>query len=98
MSEPKLVLEVNNDPVRGAEVKAQRERAKRNSDWLAAHWADLLPAARGKHVAVAGQQAFVADTAEEAWALARAAFPDDDGALVQYVFPHTHPRFYANRG
>jgi hypothetical protein len=98
MSESKLVLELNNDPVRGAKVKAQGERARRNSEWLAAHWADLLPSARGRHVAVAGQQAFVADTAEGACALARAAFPDDDGALVQYVFAHTHPRFYANRG
>ncbi len=93
-----LVLESNDDPVRAAAVRAHLERARRNSDWLAAHWPDLLPAARGRHVAVAGQQAFVADSPEEAWTLARAAHPDDDGAILQYVRPDTHPRIYAHRG
>ena len=77
---------------------AQYERAKLNSDWLQAHWADLLPYARGKHLVIAGQEAFVANTPEEAWAMARAAHPDDDGALGRYVFPNTWPRIYAHLG
>src|SRR5205823_2255190 len=72
---PGLVLESNDGPVHAAAVRAHRERTRRNSDWLSAHWGELLPAARGRHVAVAGQQAFVADTPEEAWAMARAAHP-----------------------
>jgi hypothetical protein len=51
------------------------------------HWSDLLPQARGKFLAVAGQEAFLADIPEEAWAQAQAAHPEDDGALCQYVFP-----------
>jgi hypothetical protein len=75
--------------------RAQQQRAKRNSDWLQAHWSDLLPQARGKYLAVAGEEAFVADTPEEARAMAHAAHPDDDGALSRYVFPNIWPRIYA---
>jgi hypothetical protein len=57
----------------------------------------LLPRAYGKFLAVAGQEAFLADTPEEAWALARAAHPDDDGAFSRYVRPPGGPRIYANR-
>lgn len=48
-------------------------------------------------MAVAGQEAFIADTHEEAWAKARAAHPDDDGAISQYVRFARGPRIYANR-
>ena len=48
-------------------------------------------------MAVAGQEAFIADTAEEAWAMAKSAHPDDTGALLQYVIPHPGPRIYADR-
>ena len=97
MREPVFQIEEVNDPVEVARCKAQDERARRNSDWLQAHWADLLPQARGKFVAVAGQEAFIADTPEEAWAMARKAHPEDDGALSQYVFPGKGPRIYACR-
>jgi hypothetical protein len=97
MIDSHLILEEVNDPAVIKRVRAQNERFKRNSDWLQAHWADLLPQARGKHLAVAGQQAFIADTPAEAWAMAKAAHPDDDGAFGRYVFPNTWPRIYANR-
>jgi hypothetical protein len=96
MSEPVFQIEEVNDPVEVARCKAQDERARRNSDWLQSHWADLLPQARGKFVAVAGLEAFIANTPEEAWAMARAAHPEDDGALGQYVFPGQGPRIYEN--
>jgi hypothetical protein len=70
-----------------ARHRAQFERARRNSDWLQAHWTELLPQARGKHVAVAGQEGFIGETALEAWSKAKAAHPDDDGAICQYVYP-----------
>jgi hypothetical protein len=98
MTEPKLVVELNNDPIEFEKARAQQDRAKRNSLWLADHWPDLLPAARGRFVAVAGQEAFVADTWEEAWASAKKSHPEDDGAIMQYVRKDTHPRIYGNRG
>ena len=98
MEVPKLTVEENNDPVHYAEVCALHERTMRNTTWLAAHWPDLLPGARGRFVAVAGQEAFVADSPEEAWKLAKAAHPDDDGAIMQYVRKEIYPRIYASRG
>lgn len=98
MSEPRFIIQEVTDPDEIARAQAQDERARRNSDWLQAHWPDLLPQARGRHLAVAGQEAFIADSPEEAWALAMAAHPDDDGALLQYVRPERGPRIYANLG
>jgi hypothetical protein len=97
MDRPKLVIEEVNDPVENARARAQFERAKRNGDWLQAHWADVLPQARGRFLAVAGQEAFIADTPDEAWAWTRTAHPEDDGAFVQYVRTTTGPRIYAYR-
>jgi hypothetical protein len=48
-------------------------------------------------LAVAGQQAFIADTLDEVLAMARAAHPNDEGLLAQYVFPPGGPRIYGNR-
>jgi hypothetical protein len=48
-------------------------------------------------VVVAGEEAFLADSPEEARAMAKAAHPDDDGAFGRYVFPNEYPRIYANR-
>jgi hypothetical protein len=96
-TELKFVLEEVTDPVQNEEARVQFERAKRNSDWLQQHWGDLLPGALGKFVAVAGQEAFIADTGEQAWAWATRVLPEDNGALVQYVRPTRGPRIYANR-
>ncbi len=96
MIDSPIIMEEVTDPAVIARARAQDERFKRNSDWLQAHWADLLPQARGKHLAVAGEEAFIADTPEEAWAMARAAHPDDDGSFGQYVFPNVWPRIYAH--
>jgi hypothetical protein len=97
MNENPLTMELVDDPAVIARARAQYERAKLKSDWLQAHWAELLPQARGKYLAVAGQEAFIADTPEEVWAMAEAAHPDDDGVLSRYVFPNTWPRIYAYR-
>lgn len=92
-----MILEEVTDAANVERLRAQLERGRRNSEWLASHWHELLPGARGRFVAVAGQEAFVADTSDEAWTRAKAAHPDDDGAFVQYVFPTPGPRVYANR-
>jgi hypothetical protein len=96
MNENPLTMELVDDPAVIAQARVQNERFKRNSDWLQAHWADLLPEARGRHIAVAGEEVFIADTPEEAWAMAKAAHPEDNGALSRYVFPNQRPRIYAH--
>lgn len=98
MREPQFVIEEVSDPAEIARHQAQMEQFTRNSEWLAAHWADVLPQARGKFVAVAAQEVFVADTIEEGWAWTEAKHPEDQGALVQYVIPGQGPRIYANLG
>ncbi len=98
MSEPRFIIEEVTNPKEIARARAQHERARRNDGWLQAHWPEIVPLARGRHLAVAGQEAFIADTPEEAWAMAMAAHPDDDGAILQYVIPHRGPRIYADRG
>ncbi len=97
MAEPQFIIEEVTDPAEIARSKQQFDRHKRNTDWLQAHWGDLLPQARGKFLAVANQQAFLADTPEEAWAWTEHMHPEDDGAFVQYVRIDKGPRIYANR-
>ena len=92
-----FVIEEVADPVEIAASRRGHDQANRNLDWVSSHGNDLLPAALGKYVAIAGQQAFVAGTSEEACALARAAHPDDEGLLIQYVSPLKGPRIYGNR-
>jgi hypothetical protein len=98
MNESPFVLEEIDDPAEVARFKAVHEQGKRNSDWLQAHWADLLPQARGKFLAVAGQEAHIADTLDAAWAWAEATHPDDHGAILQYVPTEGGPRIYGHRG
>src|SRR5437868_9066351 len=95
-TQPRLIIEEVADSAQVARSRIQLEKARRNSEWLQMHWPDLLPRARGQFVAVAGIEAFVAMTAKEAWALAEAAHPEDDGVMVQYVRPEQGPRIYAN--
>jgi hypothetical protein len=91
------IEEVNDDPVESARIQAAHDQLVRNSHWLQDHGAELLPQALGKFVAVAGQEAFVAQTPEEAWAWARKKHPEDRGAFVEYVRPEKGPRMYGNR-
>jgi hypothetical protein len=96
MEEPHFTIEEVQDEQEIADSRAQHEQARRNSEWLQAHWQDLLPQALGKFLAVAGQQAFLADSPEQAWEQAQSAHPEDRGILVQYVRPERGPRIYAN--
>ncbi len=97
MAQPLVITEVT-DPTEVARFRQQDEQAQRNRAWLEAHWSALLPQARGRFLAVAGQEAFLGETPEEAWAQAQAVHPEDAGVLVQYVLPQQGPRSYANRG
>ena len=97
MSEPRFVIEEVTDPDEIARHQKVAEAGRRNSTWLEKHWAELLPGARGRFVAVAGQQAFVADSPDEAIAQAKAAHPDDLGVLIRYVIPERGWRIYAHQ-
>lgn len=96
--EPKFVIEEVIDPATVARFQAQDERARQNEAWLQSHWFELLPRTRGRFIAVAGQEAFIADSQQEARAMATAAHPDDDGMIEQYVRPERGPRLYAHQG
>jgi hypothetical protein len=95
MAEAKFVIEEVTDPNEIARARAQSERHRRNTDWLQAHWAEVLPQARGKFLAVAGQEAFIADTPAEAWAWVDTMHPEDNGAIVEYIRLEKGPRIYA---
>ncbi|MGH2353042.1 MAG: hypothetical protein ACRDI2_02225 [Chloroflexota bacterium] len=97
MTESRFAVDEVVDPAEIARFRPQDERARRNSEWLESHWAEVLPRARGKFLAVAGQEAFIAESPEAAWALAEAAHPEDGGAFVQYIRPERGPRLYAHR-
>jgi hypothetical protein len=94
---PKFIIEEVTDPIELERNRCQHEQAVRNMDWLCGHWDELLPAAWGKYVAVAAQQAFVADTFDDAYEKALACHPDEKGILVQFVSPVKGARVYASR-
>lgn len=97
MNDPKTILEEVTDPVEVARVHAVHEQGKRNSDWLQAHWADVLPHARSKFLAVAGPEAHIAETLVAAWAWVEKHHPEDHGAILQYVPKEGGPRIYSPR-
>jgi len=93
-----IVLEVITDPVEIAKEREQSVAFHRNDSWLREHYAEVIPDARGRYLAVAGREAFIADTSSEAIALATSAHPDDQGMIIRYISPHRGPKIYANRG
>ena len=91
-----IVMEEVTDPVELARARAQRERFDRNSAWFQAHAVEIYTRYRGKCVCVAGEALFVANTPEEAIALAKAAHPEDDGSFIRYIPRDKVAHIYAN--
>jgi hypothetical protein len=89
-----VVLEEVTDPVQLAEAQARRARFDRNWAWFEAHAAEIYTQHRGKCVCIAGEELFVADTADEALAQARAAHPEDDGRFTRYIPRERMARIY----
>ncbi len=81
-----------------AMLRALDARHQRNIQWLQSHWADFIPSARGKFVAVAEEVGFIAETPEEAWAWVATTHPHDDGAIVRHIREQEGPRIYVHRG
>ena len=91
-----IVMEEVTDPEELAKARAQRERFDRNSAWLQAHIAEMYARYRGKCICIAGEGLCVADTPEEALALATAAHPEDDGRFLRYIPREKLDRIYAH--
>ena len=94
---PLEIVEEQLSPEEQAKANAQRARYERNLAWLEAHGQEVYAQHRGRHICVAGQELFVADTVQEVLALARAAHPEDDGPVLWYLSPLPGPRIYANQ-
>src|SRR5207247_2362858 len=78
-----------------ARARAQRERrqegTRRNAAWLQAHASEVY-SHRGMHFCIAGEELFIADSAEDALAMGEAAHPEDDGSFVRYIPLEKVPR------
>lgn len=90
-----LVMSEVTAPEENAKANAQRERFRKNADWLQACVPQVYTQHRGKFVCVAGQQLFVADTAPEVVAAARKAHPEETGILLRYIPREKMERVYA---
>ena len=91
-----IVMEEVTDPEELAKDQAQWERFDRNVAWMQAHVQEIYTCYRGKYICIAGEDLFVADTPEEAMALAQAAHPEDNGFFLHYIPREKVARIYAN--
>jgi hypothetical protein len=96
-SEDPVVMEVVTDPAELARAREQDERFERNWAWFGSHAEEIYAAHRGKCICVSGQELFVADTPEQALALARAAHPEDNGRFTRCIPKEKVARIYANQ-
>ena len=92
----RLVMEEVTDPEELANIHARRARFERNAAWLQAHASEVYTRYRGQCICIAGEELFVADTPEEALALAAAVHPEDDGRLLRYIPREKLARIYAH--
>jgi hypothetical protein len=89
-------IEIITDPGELARANEQEQRYQRNRAWLEAHASEVFNQHRGRCICIAGEELFVADTPEEAWALAEAAHPEDNGAFIRYIPREKVSRIYAS--
>ena len=90
-----VVMEEVADPVELAKAQAQRARFDRSWDWFKARATELYERFHGQCIVIAGEETFAATTAQEAWALARAAHPEDDGSFIISIPREKAARVYA---
>lgn len=94
-SNPIIEVTEVTDPIELARSQVAMEQFDRNSDWLQAHIPEVYSQHRGKSICVAGQELFVADSAKEAMAKARAVHPEERGVLTRYIPKEKVARVYA---
>jgi len=90
----KVDMEEVTDPDELAQAQAQRERFDRNWAWFKAQATEVYERFRGQCVVIAGEEIFTANEPAEAWTLAKAAHPEDDGSFIIYVPREKAPRVY----
>ncbi len=91
-----LVMVEVTDPDEIAKIKAQRERGRKNSDWLQAHVPQVYAQHRGKCICVAGEELFVADTAPEVLAMVRQGSSGRRWAFAKVHSGERMERIYAH--
>ena len=94
---PTVVMQEVTDPQELAAARDRRDRFDRNEAWLQAHVAEIYGCYRGKYICIAGEELFVADTPDTAYASGKSAHPEDDGRFVRYIPKEKLPRVYANQ-
>jgi hypothetical protein len=94
---PQFTIEIVTDPVEIAKADAQLARFRRNLAWYQAHVPEIEATCRGRFMCIAGEELFVADTAQEAKELARRAHPEDDGYFLEYIPREKAIRIYAHQ-
>jgi hypothetical protein len=94
LTPPRIVDDGTNPEITA--MRLWQERHERNAAWAEAHMPEILAKYRGKHVAVAGQELFVADTNEAARAKAQAAHPEDDGIYGCFLSEQTQIQIHAH--
>ncbi len=97
MKQPQMMIEEVSDPVELEQARAQDARFARNWAWFETHAAEIYATHRGKCICIAGEELFVADTPEEAFAMATAAHPHDDGRFTRLILLERMPRIYADQ-
>lgn len=90
------VLDSPTDSVEIAQFRARRAQYDRNWKWFQTQIVELGKTHFARYVCVAGEQAFFADSAEEAASLARTAHPEDFGRFVYYFPTHRLARIHAD--
>lgn len=93
---PPMVMEEVTDPEELAKAQARRERFDRNFDWFQAHATEIFARYRGKCIVIVGEEVFAAETPEEAWSLAEASHPADEGSFIHYIPKDNAARIYAH--
>ena len=94
---PSVVMQEVTDPQELAEAQARRSRFDRNETWLQARVAEIYRRHRGKYICIAGEELFVADAPDAAYASGKSAHPEDDGRFVRYIPKEKLPRVYADQ-
>jgi len=79
-----------------AQAREQDGQFERNLAWLRSHASEVYSQHRGKCICISSEELFVADSARQAVALAKAAHPEDQGRFVRYIPREKVPRIYAH--
>jgi hypothetical protein len=95
-SPPVYEMAIVTDPGENARAREQHEQFEANVAWLESHATEVY-SHRGRHICVAGQELFVADSLEDVLAQAAAAHPEDQGCYVRYIPRDKVPRVYAHQ-